>query len=676
MNLNWMVRRLKAMGPEEVVHRFVRAGVDRLERHRLKMGWSPLPQEAVKPGFSLFPKSAGNWHLLWGQKFALEEAALEAFLAGRMDVFGHQGLPVGSPVQWHRDPLTDTALPTGHGKSIDYRDERLVGDIKVVWELGRHQFLVPLAIAWLHTGNPRYYRALGANINSWLKENPFGKGVHWCSALELALRLISWSVVHSLLQLGGNPGGIFALAEDPARLGQSIFQQAWFIRHNLSLHSSANNHLIGELTGLWTAARVFFLGQTGNAWARFAQLGLEQEAERQIYPDGVDKEQAFYYHLWVLEYLLFANLVGERSGEPFSARFQEKILRMARFLRDMQPPGGLPPNIGDADDGTVLRFSLQETESPFIEVLAAEAAVRGEAGFAERFQKAFWYRLMAGEAPGKPLSEPPPSQRPYPRIYRHGGYAALGDGRIHLVFDAGPLGYTSIAAHGHADALSICLAMDGQWWLVDPGTFAYHTLPDWRNYFRSTPAHNTLTIDGRNQSRMEGPFLWSRHARARIEDQGSSPQCQWVRGVHDGYQDLGIEHFREVRVYPEEQKLDICDGLKGSGEHGLGLHFHFAPDVSLQRQGEHHWLASKESSPWQLHLRVDNALQWHLAKGETEPILGWFSATLGHKESVYTLAGSRKGRLPDRRINTCLSFVRRGASGSAFKPICPVSSIE
>ena len=130
-------------------------------------------------------------------------------------------------------------------------------------------------------------------------------------------------------------------------------QQAWFIRFYPSMYSSANNHLIGELTGLWVAAQVFNWGTESGQWSSFAKTTLEQQAILQIHPDGVNKEQALYYHLWVLEYFLVAWLVGERKGDPFSEDFRRTILRMNQFVRDVIPEGGLPPQIGDSDDGAV-----------------------------------------------------------------------------------------------------------------------------------------------------------------------------------------------------------------------------------------------------------------------------------------------------------------------------------
>ncbi len=70
-------------------------------------------------------------------------------------------------------------------------------------------------------------------------------------------------------------------------------------------------------------------------------------------------------------------------------------------------------------------------------------------------------------------------------------------------FDHAELGFNTIAAHGHADALHITLMIDGEKIFIDPGTYCYHSDITWRNYFRKTKNHNTVTINQENQSENE-----------------------------------------------------------------------------------------------------------------------------------------------------------------------------
>ena len=344
---------------------------------------------------------------------------------------------------------------------------------------------------------------------------------------------------------------------------------------------------------------------------------LEREAELQVHADGVDKEQAVYYHLWVLEYLLLAWLVGKRYGRPFSARFHQTTLSMAAFLDDLCPEEGDPPQIGDADDGFAARFEASWPRQPFRNVLCAVRHAMGGGECGELPQKAFWYGAIAGSGREGPLSESAGAAYPriYPRIYQGGGYAILRAGRTHLVLDAGPLGYPSIAAHAHADALSICLALGKEWWLVDSGTYCYHGEPQWRAYFRGTRAHNTVTLDGTDQSLMAGPFLWLRHARARLEGAGVSPTgWQWAAGCHDGYKGAGVMHRREVRLSPHGAGMAITDRLQGSGIHKVEICFHFAPGVTLDLNDAAGIVAaSRTDSLWRMELALDTRCHWTIA---------------------------------------------------------------
>ncbi len=655
--LAWKINRLRAMGWREIAHRGGRLIAGKITRRAIEAGRVPVPGAPVRPRLTLFP-DLPQWRDAWARNFQIDAAALELLVQGKLDLFGHAPLDVGNPVDWHRDPVTGIRAPLTYGKALNYRDDALVGNIKFTWELGRHQHLIPLAAAYACSGERRYRDAVVGQVDGWIDSNPCGMGIHWCSALEVALRLIAWAVVHSLLALRDGAAGLFGAVVDADRLGTVIYQQAHFVRHYLSRYSSANNHLIGELTGLWVACQVFDMGPDGARWANLAQRELEREAELQIHGDGVDKEQAFYYHLWVLEYLLFAGLVGERADRLFTAEFRRRIAAMAGFLRAVTPPGGEPSQVGDADDGCVTRFEAAWPRSPYRDVLVATDWVVGERlesgdGLP---QKAFWYAMAHGKLSERAGQKPAAGvvQATYPKLYPEGGYAILGGGGLHVLVDAGPLGYPSIAAHGHADALSLCLALDGAWWLVDPGTYAYHSDPRWRNYFRGTAAHNTVVVDGCDQSDIGGPFLWTRHARATLESHGEDATAgQWVVASHDGYARRGALHRRRVEVHPDNRRVRVIDAVLGNGEHALDVHFHFAPDVMLAADPEGGgWIASKSGAQSLLMIATDDAWQWETVRGNEMPVLGWYSPALGVKVPAYTLRGRWRGDIPAHLTTT------------------------
>ncbi len=642
------------MGSREISHRIYRLFLLQVEYLKLSTGWQPLPSGKIEPKHSLLSPDQ-NIETIWKDNFILDKKELSEIGSGQIEFFGQAPITIGNPTNWHTDPATQTNTPANEfGKKINYRDGAQVGDIKTLWELGRHQHLQPLAAAYAITGDPFYRDIVTHQIEDWIKNNRFGWGIHWCSALEVSLRLISWSVIHSLFYHKHGSGGIFDLVKDPKAFGISVYQHAWFVANYLSRHSSANNHLIGELTGLWTACQVFDLGKIGAKWAQQAQEELENEVKKQVFEDGVNKEQATYYHLWVLEYLLFANMVAFRSETPFSHSFEQAIHKMANFLRAISPHNDVPPNIGDSDDGFVTRFNARWPQTPYTDILTSEALIRSQSLPGELSQKAFWYAAISDVDLTQITKTSKKTSQTYPVAFPHGGYGVMGNADIHLLFNAGSLGYPSIAAHGHADALSVCVAINGDWWLVDPGTYAYHSQPEWRNYFRSTSAHNTVEIAGQNQSQIGGPFLWLNHANVFfLGSQIANNGLQETQGYHDGYKHMGIIHKRKIFFDPIKNKIEIIDIISGKGECALSLNYHFAADINITtKKFSNTWNISKPGTSWQMKFAGESDCQWEYFSGATSPISGWYSPALNKKKPAPTLNGKWKGALPVELIST------------------------
>ncbi len=198
--------------------------------------------------------------------------AAERILAGRYDVFALKDIELGSPPRWNRDPKTGIEAPLDFGKELDYRDEQRVGDCKYLWEPNRHLHLVTLAQAYALTAQPRFAEALRAQLESWFAACPFRLGPNWSSSLEAGLRLINWAAAWQLV--GGLGSPLFEGAEGNAfrdRWLVSIYQHCEFIAGHLSLHSSANNHLVGEVAGLYTACMAWPHWERMRQWRATAQ---------------------------------------------------------------------------------------------------------------------------------------------------------------------------------------------------------------------------------------------------------------------------------------------------------------------------------------------------------------------------------------------------------------------
>jgi len=208
--------------------------------------------------------------------------------------------------------------------------------------------------------------------------------------------------------------------------------------------------------------------------------------------------------------------------------------------------------------------------------------------------------------------------------------------------DGGPHGFLSIAAHAHADALSVEVRHDGVDVLADPGTYCYHGQPEWRRYFRSTLGHNTLELDGADQSVSGGPFLWTRHARSRVlavDTAGAAGggTARWC-AEHDGYR--GSVHRRQVELTPERRELRVVDTVRGP-RRAVRLAFHLGPAVTARLEGDRAALTwTRDGEERSAVLDLPGQLSWRAHRGETGPPLGWYSPGFGRKEPATTLVGT------------------------------------
>jgi hypothetical protein len=233
--------------------------------------------------------------------------------------------------------------------------------------------------------------------------------------------------------------------------------------------------------------------------------------------------------------------------------------------------------------------------------------------------------------------------------------------------DGGPHGFLSIAAHAHADALSLEVRYAGVDILADPGTYCYHGEPEWRTYFRSTVGHNTVEIGGRDQSTQSGAFMWSRQARTR-ELAVQEPDTDWT-AQHDGYCDLrpAAKHRRSVRLDSDARALEIADVLDATGQ-DLRVAFHLGPAVDAVLEAGVATLSWDDSGTCgEARLELPTALEWSLHKGETAPIMGWYSAGLGMRVPAVTILGSGSCRSQSPLI-TQLKFIQSRQSPDRFPP--------
>jgi len=287
----------------------------------------------------------------------------------------------------------------------------------------------------------------------------------------------------------------------------------------------------------------------------------------------------------------------------------------------------------------MVRFSREPEFCPYRSLLATGAVLFGRGDFkgkAGRFdEKSRW--LLGDAASERFRALPAAPVEPARRAFPEGGYYVLGQDfgmpcEVKAVADAGSLGYLSIAAHGHADALAFTLSAGGNEVLVDPGTYAYHDQKRWRDYFRGTSAHNTLRVDGEEQSVPGGNFQWLSHARARCEHFESGVERDVFEGVHDGYRRLNdpVRHRRRIEFDKRSMRTEVTDTLECGEEHFVEVHWHLAESCVARVSGH-----AVEVSCANVRMRVECPRELgtpEVVVGRDDPPLGWISRRLGEKK--------------------------------------------
>ncbi|MFI0264075.1 alginate lyase family protein [Streptomyces sp. NPDC017056] len=643
MNAGWYLRRLSRMGPREVGGRVG----DAVRRRRWRSARPDCPRVTGARFTAVLP--AGTIAAVPPDAAKRLVAEADRLMYGHAEYFGVVRDDLTDP-DWWCDPKTGRRAPWGYAFDVPYRNEDAVGDIKQIWEPSRHQYLTVLAAAYAITGNERNAERVAALLRSWWKANPPLRGVHWISGIELGIRLLSWVWIRRLLD--GWPGAAGLFEGNPVALNQIWHHQRWLAAFP-SRGSSANNHAIAETAGQFAAACAFGWYPSSARWQAGALRSLERHLRGNTFGSGLNRELATEYHGLVLELGLAAVAEADAAGVPVPASVRLVLLRMTDALAAIVDCRLRPPRQGDADDGHGLVLDGAGTDR-WGSLLATGDAV---------FGRLPWWPEVTGTDVRTPLlaalvrpyakdGTGPAVSRPAsrPAHFADAGMTVLrGPGEIWCRCDGGPHGFLSIAAHAHADALSVEVRHDGVDVLADPGTYCYHGQPEWRQYFRSTLGHNTLQLDGADQSVSGGPFLWTRHARSRVlaADASGGEVARWC-AEHDGYRPS--VHRRRVELVAASRELRVVDEVRGP-RRAVRLAFHLGPAISAELVGNRAALTwTRDGEDRSAVLDLPGQLTWRAHRGETgpspsssgggHPMLGWYSPGFGRKEPTTTLVGT------------------------------------
>lgn len=466
-------------------------------------------------------------------------------------------------IDWHKGMVKSWDKDT-FSKSIDFKNRDDIGDVRCSWEINRHLFFPYLALLYKRNKESKYIYLIEELFESWKNENKFLNGINWSSSMEISIRAYSWLITVFILK---DISITHNLCESLLR---GIIVSNKYVVKNFSLFSSANNHLILE-AAISSLIGMAFRDVFNEDWFTRGYKILNNEIYIQFHKDGINKEQALHYQGFVTDIMLQYNSVMKRLGErPIH---EDLIKKSVEFIGNIKA-NSLNVDFGDSDDAKILLVSNKKYN--YYDYLLSFASAYYNEKFIDNIT---WYNEIMLFIKKRFVS----NKHNYDNItiYEDGGYAVINSRKTSLIFDFGELGFGSLAAHGHADALMFLYSYGNKSFFVDSGTYIYNIESEKRNFYRSTEAHNTLSYNDTDQSIILGPFLWGRKAEVKLLNKNISKDKVILEAEHYGYSPN--IHKRKIEYIFEKDLLIINDSFSEEAK----LNFILDNLVLVEKVAEH-----------------------------------------------------------------------------------------
>lgn len=461
-----------------------------------------------------------------------------------------------------------------------------------LWRFHLHyfDFALELAAAYNATKDAEWAALFYDFAEDWQRKNPVGGADAW-HPYALSCRIVNWIIVMNAMAA--------ELQKEQTRwqqLQQSLFAQLHYLEKNLEF-DVLGNHLLRDLKALVFAGSAF-TGAAAQRWLQYSLKILEQELSEQILADGGHYERSPSYHAVVLQDLIEMRLTLSDANETIPVWLSATIDRMMRADSLMRHPDGKHALFNDSVLKNIEFEAVTESESQDSVTALAETG----------------YFILRG----------------------------LNDGW--LIVDCGLSCPDFLPAHAHSDLLSFELSLEGQRVIVDAGTYEY-TDGNWRDYFRSTRAHNTVSVDGAEQSDAWGSFRLGRRAKHIPGKIIKTSLGNCFVGGHRGFTTptVNVAHYRRIACLDASVWI-VIDELIGAGTHTIENYLHFHPSVVVKQENNHALHFRLNDSTY----RVESFGMQHakLISGAEQPMQGWYSDAFGKKTPSPTWVMSVNADLP------------------------------
>lgn len=493
-----------------------------------------------------------------------------------------------------------------------------------LWRYHLHYFdyVVILGAANRLSDDDRYYKMFRELVTDWIEHNPVGIGDGW-HPYTISLRTVNWIIAYCLFQPRIEDDSPFKNA-----ILTSLAMQFAFVRRHLEF-DVGGNHLLENIRALLWGGEFF-----GNKqWSMLARKQLAEQLDEQILPDGGHYERSPMYHSIVLWDILEMLAIARNTGNPLPTPIDGRAWQMIEWLAKVLHPDGDIPLFNDA--------VFNEAPSPAaIGSFASAYFAKNSIALPDNDITLKQCLITGINNNIKMISSITIDTSP-------SGYYTLGEkGSDYgwLLLDAGDPCPANLPAHAHCDLLSFEFSVGTQRMIVDSGVYQYAAGP-WRDYCRSTRAHNTISIDGLEQSEVWDSFRVGRRAKPLNVRQFAGNDYTAITASHNGFarEIPGGLHARSIVLLKDKVWL-VLDRVTFDepGLHTIENFLHFHPDVKVAWTGGCWNATSNVANMAQMSFNWDVIM----TSATTDPLQGWYCSEFGIKQPNPVLVMRAKVKFP------------------------------
>ncbi|MFK9094236.1 heparinase II/III family protein [Bacillus salipaludis] len=404
-------------------------------------------------------------------------------------------------------------------------------DLQHLWRYNLHYFEYLFKLSYEYSNgnkqNNMYYEKYRDLITNWIDNNPFAFGDGW-HPYTISLRITNWIATYQVFKEKITNDNDF-----DKRFRVSLYLQYKYLQTNLE-KDVLGNHYFENIKALIIGSVFFEETKVKNKYKN----ELMKQLKEQILEDGMHFELSPMYHKIILEDLI--KITYWLKDETICNQLIPYISKMLDVTYSFEGNFGKTPAFNDSADGISKEYkSILVTCKRYFNLSPQ---------FKSRFEDS--------------------------------GFYIIKDQYKKLIFDVGEISPSYLPAHGHCDALSFELSINSKPMLVNSGTYRYEA-GKWRDYFRSTKAHNTVMISDQEQSQFWGGFRVAKRIKKVRKKQFVYKNISFYAGDYISH--TGDKHKRFIG-HIDENNILVLDYLNTELKDKIKSYLHFVPGTHLEVQ--------------------------------------------------------------------------------------------